>query len=139
MSECIMIVDDEAALVLGMKVFLEAEGFRTCCAFNGHEAVALLDGTPTLPDLVILDVYMPRLSGWDVLRMIRGSDRTRGLPVIMLTAIADRPVDQARGWDLGCDWYETKPFNMSDLVVVIRRVLDEVRAGPREARPPAAR
>jgi two-component system phosphate regulon response regulator PhoB len=62
------------------------------------------------------------MSGWDVLRMIRALERTREVPVIMLTAATD-PVDQARGWDLGVDWYQTKPFNMADLYTVIQRVL----------------
>lgn len=122
MAERILIVDDERDLVFAAKLFLETEGFAVAGAYDGHEAVALLGGEGVLPDLVLLDVYMPRMSGWDVLRTIRSSERTQDLPVIMLTG-ADQPVDQARGWDLGVDWYQTKPFNNDDLLTVIRRVL----------------
>ncbi len=122
MAERILIIDDERDLVFATKLFLETEGFEVCGAYDGHEALDLVAGDRRLPDLVILDVYMPRMSGWDVLRMIRASERTRDLPVIMLTA-ADQPTDLARGWDLGVDWYQTKPFDMDDLVAVIRRVL----------------
>ena len=118
----ILLIDDERDLVFATKLFLETEGFEVLAAYDGHGALALLEGQGALPDLVILDVYMPRMSGWDVLRMIRASERTRDLPVVMLTA-ANQPIDQARGWDLGVDWYQTKPFNMDDLLAVIRRVL----------------
>lgn len=65
---------------------------------------------------------MPRLSGWDVLRMIRADEGTRDIPVIMLTA-AGQDADKARGWDLGVDWYQTKPFDPKDLLMVIKRVI----------------
>jgi DNA-binding response OmpR family regulator len=117
-----MVVDDERDLVFAAKLFLETEGHQVLTAFDGQEALTILEAKESLPDLIILDVYMPRMSGWDVLRMIRALERTREVPVIMLTAATD-PVDQARGWDLGVDWYQTKPFNMADLYTVIQRVL----------------
>ncbi|MBM3474967.1 MAG: response regulator transcription factor [Armatimonadetes bacterium] len=122
MAHRILMVDDERDLVFATKLYLEAEDYEVLAAYDGHEALEVLEAEPRLPDLVILDVFMPRMSGWDVLRMIRGQDRTRSLPVIMLTA-AGQDADKARGWDLGVDWYQTKPFDPKDLLVVIERVL----------------
>lgn len=122
MPHRILMVDDERDLVFATKLYLEAEGYDVLAAYDGHQALRVLDAEPQLPDLVILDVFMPRMSGWDVLRMIRGQDRTRSLPVIMLTA-AGQDADKARGWDLGVDWYQTKPFDPKDLLLVIQRLL----------------
>jgi DNA-binding response OmpR family regulator len=126
MPRRILMVDDERDLVFATRLYLEAEDYEVLAAYDGHEALSVLDAQETLPDLVILDVFMPRMSGWDVLRLIRGSDRTRALPVIMLTA-AGQDADKARGWDLGVDWYQTKPFDPKDLLVVIERVLAAAR------------
>ena len=122
MAHRILMVDDERDLVFAIKLYLEAEDYEVLAAYDGHQALEVLDGDPRLPDLVILDVYMPRICGWDVLRMIRSSERTRSLPVIMLTT-AGQDADKARGWDLGVDWYQAKPFDPKDLLVVIERVL----------------
>jgi DNA-binding response OmpR family regulator len=122
MAHRILMVDDERDLVFATKLYLEAEEYEVIAAYDGHEALERLDTGERLPDLVLLDVFMPRMSGWDVLRMIRGQERTRALPVIMLTA-AGQDADKARGWDLGVDWYQTKPFDPKDLLVVIERVL----------------
>jgi len=126
MPSRILMVDDERDLVFATKLYLEAEDYEVLAAYDGHQALQILDAQEPLPDLVILDVFMPRMSGWDVLRLIRGSDRTRSLPVIMLTA-AGQDADKARGWDLGVDWYQTKPFDPKDLLVVIERVLAAAR------------
>ena len=75
------------------------------------------------PDLIILDVFMPPPSGWDVLQAIRADDDTRSIPVVMLTSATD-DADKARGWDLGVDWYLTKPFDPSDLLTIIQRLLE---------------
>jgi len=122
MPHRILMVDDERDLVFATKLYLEAEDYEVLAAYDGHQALEVLGAVEELPDLVILDVFMPRMSGWDVLRMIRASERTQSLPVIMLTA-AGQDADKARGWDLGVDWYQTKPFDPKDLLVVIERVL----------------
>jgi len=131
MPNRILMVDDERDLVFATKLYLEAEDYEVLAAYDGHEALDVLSADPQLPDLVILDVFMPRMSGWDVLRMIRSADRTRSLPVIMLTA-AGQDADKARGWDLGVDWYQTPPFDPKDLLVVIERVLAAAREGAEE-------
>ena len=122
MATRILMVDDERDLVFATKLYLEAEEYEVLAAYDGHQAMALLEDPANRPDLIILDVFMPRLSGWDVLRMVRGNAATSSIPVIMLTA-AGQDADKARGWDLGVDWYQTKPFDPKDLLVVIERVL----------------
>jgi DNA-binding response OmpR family regulator len=122
MAKRILMVDDELDFVSATKLYLEEEGYEVIGVDSGHEAILLLRDPGSLPDLIILDVRMPRLSGWDVLRMVRDDYVTRDIPVIMLTA-ADQDADKARGWDLGVDWYQTKPVTPSELLAVIRRLL----------------
>jgi DNA-binding response OmpR family regulator len=122
MAKRILMVDDERDLVFATKLYLEVEDYEVLPAYDGHEAMELLEDPEKRPDLIILDVFMPRLSGWDVLRMIRANEATRSIPVVMLTA-AGQDADKARGWDLGVDWYQTKPFDPKDLLIVIERVL----------------
>jgi DNA-binding response OmpR family regulator len=122
MAKRILMVDDERDLVFATKLYLEAEDYEVVPAYDGHEAMGKLEDTDNLPDLIILDVFMPRLSGWDVLRLLRANEATQDIPVIMLTA-AGQDADKARGWELGVDWYQTKPFDPKDLLVVIERVL----------------
>jgi DNA-binding response OmpR family regulator len=122
MASKILMVDDERDLVFATKLYLEAEDYEVLAAYDGAQALEILEEPANRPDLIILDVFMPRMSGWDVLRMIRGNDEWRSLPVVMLTA-AGQDADKARGWDLGVDWYQTKPFDPKDLLVVIERVL----------------
>jgi DNA-binding response OmpR family regulator len=122
MAKRILMVDDERDLVFATKLYLEVEDYEVLAAYDGHQAMEMLEEPANRPDLIILDVFMPRLSGWDVLRMIRANDDIRSIPVIMLTA-AGQDADKARGWDLGVDWYQTKPFDPKDLLMVIKRVL----------------
>lgn len=131
MAKRILMVDDERDLVLATKLYLEAEDYEVLAAYDGQEAMTLLEDPAKRPDLIILDVRMPRLSGWDVLRLVRANDATQNMPVIMLTA-ADEDADKARGWDLGVDWYETKPFSSRQLLMVIRRVLQSAEEEERE-------
>ena len=119
MGHRILFVDDEPDLIAATKLYFDDEGYEISAAYDGAEALEALSDADVLPDVVILDV---RMSGWDVLRMIRGNKEWRALPVIMLTAAASE-ADQARGWDLGVDWYHTKPFNPKDLLTIVRRVV----------------
>jgi two-component system alkaline phosphatase synthesis response regulator PhoP len=120
----ILIVDDEPALVRGVQDNLRFEGYQTLAATNGREglALALREG----PDLILLDVMMPEMSGWDVLRALtrRGLD----IPVIMLTARGEE-LDRVLGLELGADDYITKPFSLRELLARVRAVLR--RPGPR--------
>jgi len=121
MAQKILLVDDERDLVFYTKLFLEEQGYEVIEAYDGREALERLD--EMRPDLVILDVTMPRLSGWDVLRIMQGEEDKRDIPVLMLTAKAE-DTDKARGWQLGVTWYQTKPFELDELAIVIERILE---------------
>jgi two-component system alkaline phosphatase synthesis response regulator PhoP len=121
----ILIVDDEPEMVRGLEDNLRFEGYQTLSASNGADglALALREG----PDLVLLDIMMPRLSGWDVLRGLRA--KQLDIPVIMLTARGEE-VDRVLGLELGADDYVTKPFSLRELLARVRAVLR--RPGPRQ-------
>ena len=122
MAKRILMVDDERDLVFAVRRCLETEGYEVVPAYDGREALELVVDPANRPDLIILDVFMPPPSGWDVLQTIRADDDTRSIPVVMLTS-ATGDADKARGWDLGVDWYLTKPFDPSDLLTIIERLL----------------
>jgi DNA-binding response OmpR family regulator len=121
----ILIIDDEPEMIRGLEDNLRFEGYQTLSATNGADGLdlALREG----PDLVLLDIMMPRLSGWDVLRGLRA--KQRDLPVIMLTARGEE-VDRVLGLELGADDYVTKPFSLRELLARVRAVLR--RPGPRQ-------
>lgn len=121
----ILIVDDEPEMVGGLEDNLRFEGYQTLSAGDGRKGLAL--ALSEAPDLILLDVMMPGMSGWDVCRELR----RRGLdtPVIMLTARGEE-VDRVLGLELGADDYVTKPFGLRELMARIRAVLR--RPGPRQ-------
>ena len=104
-SKLILIVDDEARMRRFMQMNLELEGYRIIEAGNGMEAIDRV--REDLPDLVLLDVMMPKLDGFEALRIIR---ETSTVPVIMLT-VRDDESDKVKGLELGADDYVTKPFS----------------------------
>lgn len=113
----ILAVDDEERMVRFIRLNLEHDGFQVIEAYNGSQALEQL--RTNLPDLVLLDVMMPDIDGFEVLRMIR---ETNTIPVIMLTAKGDEE-DRIRGLELGADDYITKPFSPRELVSRVRAVL----------------
>ena len=113
----ILAVDDEARMVRFIRLNLEHDGFQVVEAYNGTQALEQL--RTNLPDLVLLDVMMPDIDGFEVLRMIR---ETNNIPVIMLTAKGDEE-DRIKGLELGADDYITKPFSPRELVSRVRAVL----------------
>lgn len=117
-----LIVDDNADIRLVMRLALEPYGFQVTQAASGTEALEALAADPELPNLVVLDVQMPDLDGWDTLRAIRENPSTADLPVIMCTVKA-RPQDIAQGWELGCDGYVSKPFGPRELADEARSVM----------------
>jgi len=121
----ILIVDDEPEIVRGLEDNLRFEGYTTRSAHNGTEALAL--ATTEAPDLILLDVMMPAMSGWDVCRELRR--RGVDVPIIMLTARGEE-ADRVQGLELGADDYVTKPFSLRELLARVRAVLR--RPGPRE-------
>ena len=120
----ILIVDDEPAIVQGLEDNLRFEGYQTVSATNGADGLAL--ALSDAPDLVLLDITMPAMSGWDVCRELRR--RGVDVPVIMLTA-RGAEADRVLGLELGADDYVPKPFSLRELLARVRAVLR--RPGPR--------
>jgi DNA-binding response OmpR family regulator len=118
----LLVIDDDHELCAMLVEYLGPEGFLTCTAVTGPEGLQLLAHSPV--DLVILDVMLPQLSGFEVLRRIRATSR---VPVIMLTARGEE-VDRVVGLEMGADDYLAKPFSPRELVARIRAVLRRVPA-----------
>ncbi len=118
----ILVVDDEERMVRFIRLNLEHDGFRVIEAFNGTQAINKVRSN--LPDLVLLDIMMPDLDGFEVLRIIR---EVTSIPVIMLTAKGEED-DRVRGLELGADDYVTKPFSPRELVSRVRAVLRRTEA-----------
>lgn len=126
MQPYILVMEDEDALATLLQYNLEKEGYRVVIASDGDEGMLQID--ERLPDLVLLDWMLPKLSGIEVCRRIRGKSETRNLPIIMLTARGEES-DRIRGLDTGADDYLTKPFSMIELIARIRAVLRRIRPG----------
>lgn len=124
----ILVVDDEALLVKGIRFNLQNEGYEVITASDGMEAVDCMQSQGA--DLVVLDVMMPRMDGLTACSKIR---EFSNVPIILLTAKAD-DIDKLMGFDLGADDYLTKPFNILELKARIRALLR--RAGPAEQKAP---
>ncbi len=122
MNEKILVVDDEKSIVDILKFNLLKEGYQVFTGADGQEALDLFQSVD--PDLIILDVMMPRLSGYDVCRKIRETSMT---PIIMLTARTEE-VDTVLGLELGADDYVTKPFSMRELMARVRANLRRSQA-----------
>ena len=114
----ILVVDDEARMRKLVSDFLVREGFEVLEAEDGEKAMDLFYSNKDIA-LVILDVMMPKMDGWQVLREIRESSQ---VPVVMLTARADEK-DELRGFELGVDEYVTKPFSPRTLVARVNAIL----------------
>lgn len=113
----VLLVEDEPGIAEGLKVTLESEGFQVTWVGDGAEAVPAWERVR--PDVVLLDVMLPNVSGTDICRTLRGRS---DVPIIMLTA-RDQEVDRVVGLELGADDYVTKPFSTRELVARIRAVL----------------
>lgn len=122
----ILIVDDEPNIVISLEYLMKREGWETSVAADGEAALEALEKGRPPPDLVILDVMLPKLNGFEVCKRIRAEPRWRSLQILMLTA-KGRETEVAKGLGLGADAYVTKPFSTQDLVAQIRHMLQ--RAG----------
>ncbi len=128
----VLLVDDERDLLSLVDFNLRAAGFETTLAETGEQALAAL--RRRVPDLVVLDVMLPDLSGTEICRQIKADPRTRHVPVVMLTAKGDE-VDRVVGFELGADDYVTKPFSVRELVLRLRALLRRAGPGRPEERP----
>lgn len=120
MTHKILIVDDEPNIVLSLEFLLEQDGFDVAVARDGEEALAQV--AVFRPDLVLLDIMLPRLNGYEVCQKIRETPAWAGVRVLMLSA-RGRELDVSKGMALGADGYITKPFSTRDLIDQVRRVL----------------
>ena len=120
MTKLILVVDDEPDLLELVRLTLGQEGFRVETAVNGADALAKV--TALRPDLLVLDLMLPDLSGTEVCRQIRSAPETARLPVIMLTARSEE-IDRIVGFELGADDYVTKPFSPRELILRVKAVL----------------
>ena len=121
MSCKILIADDEPNILISLEFLMKREGFDVCVARDGQEALDAL--RRERPRLVLLDVMMPRKSGFEVCQELRADEALRDTLVLMLTA-KGRDTDVAKGMAMGADAYMTKPFSTKDLVQKVRAMLE---------------
>ena len=126
----VLVIDDEAPIRLLCRVNLEAEKMTVIEAEEGAAGLEL--ARTERPDVILLDVMMPGMDGWEVLQRLLDDEATREIPIVFLTARAELR-DRARGLDLGGGDYVTKPFNPLELAPLVRTVLERVSRGEREA------
>jgi len=127
----ILAVEDEDALATLLQYNLLKEGYDVAVASDGELALLMVD--EKLPDLIVLDWMLPKVSGIEVCRRLRSRPETRNVPILMLTARGEES-DRIRGLDTGADDYIVKPFSMTELTARIRAVLRRIRPGLAEDR-----
>ncbi|MBI2091576.1 MAG: response regulator [Deltaproteobacteria bacterium] len=120
MTKKILIVDDEKDLVETLSFRLEAAGYAIITAFDGKEG--LEKARSEKPDIVLLDIMMPKMDGYQVCRMLKFDDEYKHMPIIMLTARGQEQ-DKKTGENVGADDYVTKPFDSGDLLTRIKKLL----------------
>ena len=118
MSKRILIVEDEPGILLSIRDEFESEGYTVYSATDGQEGLELVEQAS--PDLIILDVMLPVLDGYEVCRRLRMQGKS--IPIIMLT-VKDKEIDKVLGLELGADDYVTKPFSLRELVARVRAIL----------------
>jgi len=133
MPSTVLIIEDEKDLVSTLEYNLQKEGFDTRAAYNGEDGLEYARQLPH-PDLVLLDLMLPDLSGLDICRELKSGDTTKSIPVIMVTARGDE-VDRVVGFELGADDYVVKPFSVRELMLRVRAVLKrgQQEGGPIQA------
>lgn len=121
MSQHILIADDEPNILVSLEYLMKREGYAVSVARDGEEALAAIRRDP--PALVLLDVMMPKKSGFEVCQEVRADEALRGTLILMLTA-KGRETDVAKGLGSGADAYMTKPFSTKELVQKVRQMLE---------------
>lgn len=126
MKPYILIAEDEKPIIELLRYNLEQEGYDWAAAEDGEEAMIQVD--ERVPDLILLDWMLPKVSGIEVCRRVRNKADTANVPIIMMTARAEEG-DRIRGLDTGADDYVTKPFSTTELIARIRAVMRRIRPG----------
>jgi DNA-binding response OmpR family regulator len=119
-SKTILIVDDELSILVPLQFLMEQNGFHVVLAQSGRDAFEALEKSK--PDLILLDIMLPDLDGYEIFQMIRANPAWDGIKVIFLTA-KNRDGDIAKGLNLGVDAYITKPFSNAELLVAVNDLL----------------
>ena len=120
MGKRVLIVDDEPNIVISLEFLMTRDGFEVSVARDGEEALRKVE--ESTPDVMLLDVMMPKKTGYEVCQQIRANPSLSGVKIVMLTA-KGRDTEVAKGLDLGADAYMTKPFSTKDLVAQVRALL----------------
>ena len=121
MAKKILAVDDERHILRLVQINLEKAGYDVVTGSNGREALEMVASES--PDLVVMDVMMPEMDGFEALKQLKENPETAEIPVIMLTAKA-QDADVFHGWQSGADLYLTKPFNPMELLTFVKRIFD---------------
>ena len=121
-SKKILVVDDEVDLVETVRFPLEMEGYHVLVSYNGEDA--LNQARKENPDLILLDLMLPKLDGYKVCRLLKFDDRYKHIPILMLTAKTQER-DRALGMETGANEYITKPFEMEDLLKKVKAHLNK--------------
>lgn len=117
----IMVVDDDEKVVDLLRITLESEGYEVIPAFDGEDAIKKIENER--PDLILLDIMMPKIDGWEVCRKVKDDRKLRTIPVVMLTA-KTQPTDRLLGIHAcGADDYITKPFEIEQIVEKVKDLL----------------
>jgi DNA-binding response OmpR family regulator len=120
----VLLVEDEPVILRLLQVNFRLDGFEVDACSHGEEALRRAEANP--PDAVILDVLLPGMNGFEVCERLRGHPTTASVPIVMVTAQA-QDEDRARGYALGVQEYVTKPFEPSELVATVRRLIGVAR------------
>ena len=115
-----LVVEDDEMVADVVRISLALEGYEVTHVTNADAALAMIEQTP--PDLILLDIMLPEIDGWEVLKQVRSHPDAGDIPIIVLTA-RSAPTDQDRGLSLGASAYVTKPFAPDELVATVREVL----------------
>lgn len=119
-SKKILIVDDEQDIVETLKFMLEAQGYECFCAYDGENGLNM--AKELIPDLMILDVMMPKINGYKICRLLKYDSKYKNIPIIMVTARSQEE-DKVIGEETGANEYITKPFEFSDIIEAINRYI----------------
>ncbi len=122
----VLVVDDEPNILLSLEFLMQQAGFSVATAPDAEQALELI--RQQCPDLLLLDISLPGMSGFDLLERLRADDATRSLPVVMLTAHG-REVEKEKGMALGANDYVTKPFSTRELVSRVQALLADQQQG----------
>lgn len=131
MAQRILVVDDDKQIVRLVKTYLEQAQYSVLTAFDGEDALRVIRHEH--PDLIVLDIQLPKRDGWDITRRLRSDESRAPIPILMLTARVE-DTDKILGLELGADDYLTKPFNPREVVARVRAILRRAGAPPPQAR-----